>query len=48
MGVLSGRLMLLIENHPEAERIFLGDYVDPYQYEGISPEEAFIVLEELI
>lgn len=37
-----------LENHQEAKIIFLGDYVDPYQYEGISPEEAFIVLEEII
>lgn len=28
--------------------VFLGDYVDPYQYEGIFPDEVIPVLEEII
>lgn len=28
--------------------IFLGDYVDPYQYEDIFPSEAFDVFEEIV
>lgn len=28
--------------------VFLGDYVDPYQYEGIFPEDAIPILEEII
>ena len=28
--------------------LFLGDYLDPYQYEGITPEEAFRVFHEII
>lgn len=28
--------------------VFLGDYLDPYEYEGITPEMAFHVLEEIV
>lgn len=28
--------------------IFLGDYIDPYPYEGISPEEAIEVFKEIL
>ena len=28
--------------------VFLGDYVDPYPHEGITPEEAIEVLKEII
>lgn len=37
-----------LENHQETTIIFLGDYLDPYQYEGIYPEDAFVVFEEII
>ena len=37
-----------LENHPEVKIIFLGDYLDPYQYEGIYPEDAIPVFEEII
>ena len=28
--------------------IFLGDYLDPYQYEDIYPSEAFLIFEEIV
>ena len=28
--------------------IFLGDYLDPYSYEGINPDMAFIEFKEII
>ena len=37
-----------LENHPEVKIIFLGDYLDPYQYEGIYPDDAIPVFEEII
>ena len=27
-------------SHPECKFIFLGDYLDPYSYEGVTPEDA--------
>lgn len=37
-----------VEKYPDADTIFLGDYLDPYPAEGISPEEAIANLEEII
>lgn len=37
-----------LENDKDTHIVFLGDYVDPYQYEGIFPNEAIPVLEEII
>lgn len=37
-----------LENTHDIKVVFLGDYVDPYGYEGISREDAFCVLEEII
>lgn len=34
--------------HPSADIIFLGDYLDPYPTEGISPEDAISNLIEII
>lgn len=28
--------------------LFLGDYLDPYEYEGITPDEAFLVFKEIV
>ena len=33
---------------PDDYAIFLGDYADPYPHEGISPEEAWINLLDII
>lgn len=38
----------VIENEEDTHIVFLGDYVDPYQYEGIFPEDGIVVLEEII
>lgn len=37
-----------LENEPETDIVFLGDYVDPYEYEGIFPEDGIAALEEVI
>lgn len=37
-----------VEQYPENDIIFLGDYLDQYPAEGISPEEAIANLEEII
>lgn len=37
-----------VEDFPEEEFIFLGDYLDPYPREGISSEQAFEGLEEIV
>lgn len=36
------------EDNPDAEFIFLGDYLDPYDFEAISEEEAFHGLEDIL
>lgn len=38
----------VIENEENTHIVFLGDYVDPYQYEGIYPEDSIVILEEII
>ena len=38
----------IIEHDENTHIVFLGDYVDPYQYEGIFPEDAIPILEEII
>ena len=37
-----------VKNNEDQEIIFLGDYVDPYTYEGTMPLEGLIALEEVI
>ena len=37
-----------VERHPEGQFIFLGDYLDPYEYEDITTEEAFQGLEDIV
>lgn len=37
-----------LKNTDDVKIIFLGDYVDPYGYEGISREDAFCVFEEIL
>lgn len=37
-----------IEDYPEEEVIFLGDYLDPYPEEGISPEDAIQVFMDIL
>ena len=37
-----------VEKYPEGQFIFLGDYLDPYEYEGITTEEAFHGLEDIV
>lgn len=37
-----------LKNHPHIKIIFLGDYLDPYQYEGITQEDAIEVFDEII
>ena len=34
--------------NPDGEFLFLGDYLDPYELEGISEAEAFRGLEDII
>lgn len=36
------------ENYPNLPIVFLGDYVDPYDFEGISKEDAIINFQEII
>lgn len=38
----------VVEQNPDHEIIFLGDFLDPYPSEGISPEEAIANLDEII
>lgn len=38
----------IIENNPHINIIFLGDYLDPYHYEGISFEDALENFKEII
>lgn len=38
----------VIENEEDTHIVFLGDYVDPYQYECITPEESIPILKEII
>lgn len=37
-----------IEKYPEEKVIFLGDYIDPYPIEGITPEEALEVFKDIL
>lgn len=37
-----------VQGHEEDKIIFLGDYVDPYDWEGISASEAFKELQDII
>ena len=37
-----------VNDVPQKSLIFLGDYLDPYDYEGIPPEEVFPRFEEII
>ncbi|MBO4602543.1 MAG: metallophosphoesterase [Salinivirgaceae bacterium] len=34
--------------HPDVPVIFLGDYLDPYSYEGISPEDALTNFKDIL
>ena len=38
----------VVENEKDTHIVFLGDYVDPYSYEGINPEDGIAALEEII
>lgn len=37
-----------VERHPDGRFIFLGDYLDPYENEGVTTEEAFQGLEDIV
>ena len=37
-----------VKGRENEEIIFLGDYVDPYVYEGIMPEDGILALEDII
>lgn len=37
-----------IKGHENGNIVFLGDYLDPYSFEGISPAQATLNLEEII
>lgn len=37
-----------VDKYPDADIVFLGDYLDPYPVEGISPGEALTMLAEII
>jgi len=37
-----------IKDRENEEIVFLGDYIDPYAYEGIFPEDGIVALEEII
>ena len=37
-----------VEKHPDGRFIFLGDYLDPYGHEGVTTEEAFRGLEDIV
>jgi len=37
-----------LENCPDTKIIFLGDYLDPYQYEGITPDDSIVVFERIL
>ena len=37
-----------VKGRENEEIVFLGDYIDPYGYEGITPEEGIIALEDII
>lgn len=37
-----------VKGHEEDRIVFLGDYLDPYAWEGITPEEAFEALMDII
>ena len=38
----------IIENDEETHIVFLGDYLDPYTYEGIFPQDAIPIFKEII
>ena len=37
-----------LEDYPEEEVIFLGDYLDPYPEEGITPEDSLTVFQDIL
>ena len=37
-----------VKGRENEESVFLGDYIDPYGYEGITPEDGIIALEDII
>lgn len=37
-----------MEDYPDEEFIFLGDYLDPYRQDGVSVEEAFDGLQDIV
>ena len=37
-----------VKGRENEEIVFLGDYIDPYGYEGITPEDGIIALEDII
>lgn len=37
-----------VRGHEEEKIVFLGDYVDPYRFEGITPDEALEGLKDII
>lgn len=37
-----------VKGHEEDGIVFLGDYLDPYAWEGITPKEAFMALMDII
>ena len=37
-----------VEEYPQEEFIFLGDYLDPYSQDGVTVEEAFAGLQEIV
>lgn len=37
-----------VKGKEDEEIVFLGDYVDPYKYEGINPEDGILALEDAI
>ena len=37
-----------VKGHEEDKIVFLGDYVDPYEWEGITPGDAFLELKDII
>ena len=37
-----------VRGREEEKIIFLGDYVDPYSWEGITPHVAFLELQDII
>ena len=37
-----------VKDNENEEIVFLGDYVDPYEYEGLKPEDGLLALEDVI